>query len=57
MINKKVTFFLISIILLSFLSSCKREPPGTLKWSFTTGNEARSSPAIGSDGTIMVLYM
>jgi outer membrane protein assembly factor BamB/PKD repeat protein len=28
--------------------------PGKLKWSFTTGDNAYSSPAIGSDGTIYV---
>ncbi len=28
--------------------------PGKLKWSFTTGDQVRSSPAIGSDGTIYV---
>ena len=27
---------------------------GTLKWSFKTGGMVRSSPAIGSDGTIYV---
>jgi hypothetical protein len=29
-------------------------PDGTLKWSYQTGNEIRSSPAIGADGTIYV---
>ena len=28
--------------------------PGTLKWTFTTGGDVNSSPAIGSDGTIYV---
>jgi outer membrane protein assembly factor BamB len=27
---------------------------GTIKWSFQTGGPIRSSPAIGSDGTIYV---
>ena len=29
-------------------------PDSTLKWSYTTGNEVNSSPAVASDGTIYV---
>jgi len=29
-------------------------PDGTEKWSFSTGDDVRSSPAIGSDGTVYV---
>ena len=29
-------------------------PDGSLKWSYPTGNEIASSPAIGADGTIYV---
>ncbi len=27
---------------------------GVLKWSFQTGNQVHSSPAIGADGTVYV---
>jgi large repetitive protein len=27
---------------------------GSLKWGFTAGNQIRSSPALGADGTIYV---
>jgi outer membrane protein assembly factor BamB len=29
-------------------------PDGSLKWSYTTGHDVRSSPAIGADGTVYV---
>jgi outer membrane protein assembly factor BamB len=29
-------------------------PDGSQKWSFTTGHDVDSSPAIGTDGTIYV---
>ena len=29
-------------------------PQGQLKWSFATGDDAYSSPAVGADGTVYV---
>jgi outer membrane protein assembly factor BamB len=51
---KKLIF--LSILLLAFFCIIPfvHSLEGTLKWNYTTGGSIRSSPAIGSDGTIYV---
>jgi outer membrane protein assembly factor BamB len=42
-------------VALSYLSACRAAGvPGTMSWSFRTGNYVSSSPAIGPDGTVYV---
>ena len=47
-------YLLTLLVLLVFLQFLQAQTPGTIKWTFTTGNAITSSPAIGSDGTIYV---
>ena len=36
------------------LTGADKKKPGTVLWEFETGGDVRSSPAIGSDGTVYV---
>ncbi|MDG2213886.1 MAG: PQQ-binding-like beta-propeller repeat protein [Verrucomicrobiota bacterium] len=44
---------LIALLALCLSLGCgKNEKPGTAHWEFKTGDSVKSSPAIGSDGTV-----
>jgi len=47
-------FLAAAFLILAFNPSYGAGKPGTLKWSYETGDMVRSSPAIGHDGTIYV---
>ena len=42
------------LLLLAVVALAAANEPGTLKWRYQTGDFVRSSPAIGSDGTVYV---
>ena len=56
--KNRLGLLIVFILVLSLLvpSGClaMRSHPGTLKWKYDTGDEVRSSPVIGEDGTIYV---
>jgi len=63
MLRREVQYrlFLVVIFLISFFLSAWKVPAfssppvdGSLKWKYQTGGPVKSSPAIGSDGTIYV---
>ena len=46
---------MVTLSLFLSLPACQAAgEPGTLKWTFTTGGEVLSSPAIGADGTVYI---
>ena len=52
--GKAMVCFLSPLFFVLFAGAVSADTPGTLKWSYTTGNAVRSSPAIAADGTIYV---
>ena len=51
----KPTFIaLLALCLCLPLMGADKKKPGTVLWKFETGGDVRSSPAIGSDGTVYV---
>ena len=51
----KPTFIaLLALFLCLPLVGADKKKPGTVLWKFETGHSVRSSPAIGSDGTVYV---
>ena len=51
----KVTFIaLLAVLLCLPVTGADKKKPGTVLWEFETGDDVRSSPAIGSDGTVYV---
>ena len=42
------------LLVLCLALGVQAQKPGTLLWSFETGDDVRSSPAIGTDGTVYV---
>jgi len=51
----KPTFIaLLALCLCLPVAGADKKKPGTLLWEFETGDGVRSSPAIGSDGTVYV---
>ena len=49
----KPTFIALLALCLP-LAGADKKKPGTVLWEFETGGWVRSSPAIGSDGTVYV---
>ena len=51
----KPTFIaLLALCLCLPVTGADKKKPGTVLWEFETGDWVRSSPAIGSDGTVYV---
>ena len=51
----KLTFIaLLALCLCLPLTGADKKKPGTVLWEFETGGIVRSSPAVGSDGTVYV---
>ena len=52
--KKRFLFQVVLCLLLSLTAQAMAQEPGSLQWSFPTGGDIDSSPAIGLDGTIYV---
>jgi outer membrane protein assembly factor BamB len=51
---KTTLIALLALVLCLPVAGADKKKPGTVLWEFRTGGWVRSSPAIGSDGTVYV---